>query len=62
MQRRAVRMISGLASNDYPDRLAELCMETLEERRHRMDMARLEVRRNFSSQRELLMTGTQYLW
>ena len=37
-------MISGLASNDYNDRLAELykaCMETLEEKRHRMDMAQV---------------------
>ena len=39
VQRRAVKMISGLTSNDYYKRLAELSMETLEERRHRMDMA-----------------------
>ena len=30
-------MISGLASRDYNERLAELGLETLEERRHRMD-------------------------
>ena len=41
VQRRAVRMVSWLASNDYNDRLAELGMETLEERRHRMDMAQV---------------------
>ena len=41
VQRRAVRMISGLASNDYMDRLAELGLETLEERRHRIDMAQV---------------------
>ena len=39
VQRMAVKMISGLTSNDYSKRLAELSMETLEERRHRMDMA-----------------------
>ena len=41
VQRRAVKMISGLASNDYMDRLAELGLETLEERRHRIDMAQV---------------------
>ena len=41
VQRRAVWMVSWLASNDYNDRLAELGMETLEERRHRMDMAQV---------------------
>ena len=34
-------MISGLASNDYMDKLAELGLETLEERRHRIDMAQV---------------------
>ena len=34
-------MISGLTSNEYIGRLAELGMETLEERRHRMDMAQV---------------------
>ena len=38
VQRRAVKMISGLASNDYQERLAELGMETLEERRHSVRM------------------------
>ena len=37
VQMKAVKMISGMASHDYKDRLAELGMETLEERRHRMD-------------------------
>ena len=41
VQRRAVKMISGLASRDYNERLAELGLETLEERRHRMDMAQV---------------------
>ena len=34
VQRMAVKMISGLTSNDCHERLAELGMETLEERRH----------------------------
>ena len=34
-------MISGLASRDYKDMLAELGMETLEKRRHRMDMVQV---------------------
>ena len=41
VQMKAVKMISGMASHDYKDRLAELGMETLEERRHRMDMAQV---------------------
>ena len=43
VQRRAVKMISGLASRarDYKDMLAELGIETLEERKHRMDMAQV---------------------
>ena len=41
VQRRAVKMISGMACNDYMDRLAELGMETLEEKRHRMVMAQV---------------------
>ena len=31
----------GMACNDYMDRLAELGMETLEEKRHRMVMAQV---------------------
>ena len=38
---RAVKMILGLTSNNYHERLAELGMETLEERRHRTDMAQV---------------------
>ena len=41
VQMRAIKMVSGLISNDYHERLAELGMETLEERRHRMDMAQV---------------------
>ena len=39
VQKRAVRMISGLKSEDYGERLKELGLVTLEERRHRADMA-----------------------
>jgi hypothetical protein len=38
VQRRAVRMVSGLRSQDYIGRLKELNMTTLEERRHQADM------------------------
>jgi hypothetical protein len=38
VQKRAVRMVSGLRSQDYEGRLLELCMTTLEERRHQADM------------------------
>ena len=41
VQMRAIKMVSGLISSDYHERLAELGMETLEERRHRMDMAQV---------------------
>jgi hypothetical protein len=41
IQQRAVAMVSGLTSRDYEDRLKELHMETLEERRHQMDMAQV---------------------
>ena len=39
VQKRAVRMISGLRSELYEDRLKELGLTSLEERRHRADMA-----------------------
>ena len=39
VQNRAVRMISGLKSENYEDRLKELGLTSLEERRHRADMA-----------------------
>ena len=39
VQKRAIRMISGLRSREYEDRLAELGLTTLEERRHQADMA-----------------------
>jgi hypothetical protein len=38
VQRRAVGMVSGLQSRDYEDRLKELGLTTLEERRHQADM------------------------
>ena len=38
VQRRAVRMVSGLKSANYEDRLRELDITTLEERRHQADM------------------------
>ena len=38
VQRRAVRMVSGLKSAEYEERLMELDMTTLEERRHQTDM------------------------
>ena len=38
VQRRAVRMVSGLKSANYEDRLKELDITTLEERRHQADM------------------------
>ena len=39
VQQRAVKMISGLRARDYEDRLQELGLMTLEERRHQADMA-----------------------
>jgi hypothetical protein len=41
VQRRAVAMVSGLAARDYEERLQELGLLTLEERRHQMDMAQV---------------------
>ena len=38
VQRRAVRMVSGLKAADYEGRLKELGMISLEERRHQADM------------------------
>jgi hypothetical protein len=38
VQKKAVSMVSGLRSHDYEERLAELGMTTLEERRHQTDM------------------------
>ena len=34
-----MRMVSGLKSDDYSERLSELGLPTLEERRHQADMA-----------------------
>ena len=39
VQRKAIRQVTGLRGNSYEERLAELGMVTLEERRHRADMA-----------------------
>jgi hypothetical protein len=38
VQRRAINMISGLRSQQYGDKLSELGLCTLEERRHQLDM------------------------
>ena len=38
VQQRAVRMVSGLVGNTYEERLLELGMTSLEERRHQADM------------------------
>ena len=38
VQRRAVRMVSGLSSTTYEEKLQELGLTTLEERRHQADM------------------------
>jgi hypothetical protein len=38
VQKRAVSMVSGLSSAQYEDRLKELGLTTLEERRHQLDM------------------------
>jgi hypothetical protein len=38
VQQRAVKMVSGLQSKVYEDRLKELGLQTLEERRHQADM------------------------
>ncbi len=39
VQRRAVQMVSGLKAHTYEDRLKELGLTTLEEKRHQADMA-----------------------
>ena len=38
VQKRAIRMVSGLRGQEYEDRLAELGLTTLEERCHQADM------------------------
>jgi len=38
VQQRAIKMVSGLRSREYGERLKELGMQTLEERRHQADM------------------------
>ena len=41
VQKRAVSMVSGLAGHDYEDRLQELGLDTLEERRLHIDMTQV---------------------
>jgi ribonuclease P/MRP protein subunit RPP40 len=41
VQRRALGMIAGLKSRDYSERLKELGLTTLEERRHQLDMVQV---------------------
>jgi hypothetical protein len=41
VQRRAIIMVSCLKGNSYEERLRELKMTTLEERRHQLDMAQV---------------------
>jgi hypothetical protein len=41
VQKRAVGMVSGLRSRDYEERLKEIGLTTLEERRHRADMLQM---------------------
>jgi hypothetical protein len=41
VQRRAVGMVAGLRSREYEDRLKELGLTTLEERRHQADMLQM---------------------
>jgi ribonuclease P/MRP protein subunit RPP40 len=41
VQRRAVGMIAGLKSRDYNERLKELGLTTMEERRHQLDMVQV---------------------
>jgi ribonuclease P/MRP protein subunit RPP40 len=38
VQRRAIRMVSGISGNSYEERLKELGLTNLKERRHRLDM------------------------
>jgi hypothetical protein len=38
VQKKAVKMVSGLRSQEYTDRLKELRLTTLSERRHQADM------------------------
>jgi ribonucleases P/MRP protein subunit RPP40 len=41
VQRMAIGMVSGLQGRTYEDRLRELGLTTLEERRHQFDMAQM---------------------
>jgi hypothetical protein len=54
VQKKAIRMVSGLESGNYEERLRELGLTTLEERRHRLDMAQTFkiVRRKENVERE----------
>ena len=57
VQERAIKMVSGLNSNTYEERLKELGMDTLEERRHQADMC---MARNIMHGRGELEVSTWY--
>jgi len=57
VQQRAVKMVSGLKSEVYEERLKELKIETLEERRHQADMCMV---RNILHGRGNLEPGTWF--
>ena len=41
VQRKAVRMVSGLSGTTYEEKLAEINLSTLEERRHQADTSQM---------------------
>ena len=57
VQERAIKMVSGLRANSYQERLKELGMTTLEERRHQADMCMV---RNILHGRGDLEVGTWF--
>ena len=55
VQQRAVKMVTGLQSQEYTERLHEIQLETLEERRHMADMCMV---RNIMSEKGELKPTT----